>query len=591
MRYEDRIVEEVQSLNDIVEVISGYIPLRRAGKSFKAVCPFHNEKTASFMVSPEKQIWHCFGCSKGGDQFTFIQEMEGVEFPEALRILAKRAGIQLTYQNPEHHNQKTRLLDLCRLAADYWHEVLLKSDEAGFVRDYLKQRAVSEATASLFNLGYAKDEWEDGIKYFQQKGFSLKEVADTGLSVINAKGKPYDRFRGRLIFPIRDVHGNTVGFTARKMKEADQGGKYVNSPQNLIYNKSGILYNLDLARQEIKRLNYAILVEGNMDALSSYQAGTKNVIAVSGTALTEDQITLLKRYSINVMISFDADVAGTKANLRGIDLAWQAGFNVKVIHLPVGQDPDDLIKQSPEQWKRLVKQASNFMDYIFQVTFQELDLSRVDHKKLAAKKILPIIKKLGDGVERDHYLKKLSTILEVSEDSLINALRDIKDPAKKTPLVSPGHQILVLDQQKILSEQLIGLLINFPDQIEPVSQRLEPEMIKYPPVSSLYSQLIIYYNKDQQLDFNSLISRFSGEQASYLNQLSLFIDKDFFMNRPDLVNHETRQITRRLKDLYLHDQLQQINADLKKAEAKSDAAAMEQLGRQFSELADKLNQL
>jgi len=266
------------------------------------------------------------------------------------------------------------------------------------VRDYLKQRAVSEATASLFNLGYAKDEWEDGIKYFQQKGFSLKEVADTGLSVINAKGKPYDRFRGRLIFPIRDVHGNTVGFTARKMKEADQGGKYVNSSQNLIYNKSGILYNLDLARQEIKRLNYAILVEGNMDALSSYQAGTKNVIAVSGTALTEDQITLLKRYSINVMISFDADVAGTKANLRGIDLAWQAGFNVKVIHLPVGQDPDDLIKQSPEQWKRLVKQASNFMDYIFQVTFQELDLSRVDHKKLAAKKILPIIKKIPDGV-------------------------------------------------------------------------------------------------------------------------------------------------------------------------------------------------
>ena len=320
--------EEIKKRLDIVDLLGEYIKLKQAGSNFKALCPFHNEKTPSFMISPEKQIWHCFGCSKGGDQFTFIQEMEGVEFPEALRILARRAGVQLTYHNPEFHNQKTRLLDLLRTISEYWHQILLKDDSAENIRKYLSDRKINSQTIEDFNFGYAKDSWDDAIKYLQAKDFSLKEINDAGISVAGDRGKPYDRFRGRLIFPIRDVHGNVVGFTARKMQEEDKGGKYINSPQTAVYNKSSILYNLDLAKQEIKRLGYAILVEGNMDAVASYQAGTKNVIAVSGTALTLDQIDILKRYTINVMIAFDADVAGTNANLRGIDLAWQAGFNV-----------------------------------------------------------------------------------------------------------------------------------------------------------------------------------------------------------------------------------------------------------------------
>src|SRR3989344_2241203 len=572
-------IDEIKKRLDLVDLIAEFVKLNQAGSNFKALCPFHNEKTPSFMVSPEKQIWHCFGCSKGGDHFAFIRELEGVEFPEALRILARRAGVKLEYRNPEFHNQKSKLLDLCRTIADRWHQVLLADQTAGPVRQYLAERKVNPETIEAFNLCYAKDSWDDDIKYLQEKNFSLKEIADAGISAMSQQGKVFDRFKARLIFPIRDVHGNVVGFTARKMTEEDQGGKYINSPQTAIYNKSSILYNLDLAKTEIKRLNYAILVEGNMDAIASWQSGAKNVIAVSGTALTADQIVLLKRYTINVMIAFDADVAGTKANLRGIDLAWQAGLNVKVIHLPEGSDPDDLIRQDPAKWKELIRSSTNFMDYIFEVTFRDLDLSRVDHKKLAAKKILPLLSKMGDEVEKFHYVKKLSTILGVAEEVLLTALKGLKVKTEK-PTEAIKEAGKPVDHEKAMAEQLVALLLVFPEQLKLVIQHLRPEEISFKPASDLYKDLVIEYNKGEQLTENNLLESLNPEQSGYLSQLSLYVDKDFFADRPDLINHEIGQLVNRLKTLYIKKRLQALSAELQAAEQESNQQSVEELSRE-----------
>lgn len=579
--------DEIKQRLDIVDLIGEYVKLKPAGSNLRALCPFHNEKTPSFMVSPEKQIWHCFGCGKGGDHFTFIQELEGLEFPEALRILAQRAGVKLVYQNPEFHNHKTRLLDLCRLSADYWHGLLTGDQSADFVRKYLAERQLTPETVNEFSLGYAKNDWEDLIKYLQSKDYTLKEIADAGLSVPGKQERPYDRFRNRLIFPIRDVHGNVVGFTSRKMSEEDPGGKYVNSPQTQIYNKSQILYNLDLAKQEIKRLNYAILVEGNMDAIASYQAGIKNTVAVSGTSLTDEQIKLLKRYTLNVMIAFDADVAGAKANLRGIDLAWQAGLNVKVIHLPEGQDPDDLIRESKDKWKEAVKAADNFMDYIFTVTFKDLDLSRVDHKKLAAKKILAVVAKMGDEVERSHYLKKLADKLSVSEEALVKSLPGANNAAQKPKNEEQKTESIRVNKEQIVAEYLLALLIKFPEQIQSVSQRLTPEMITHIPSAELYKDLIIYYNKDQSFSFDDFKKGLNQDRADYLNQLSLLIDETFYQDKPDLISYEMVQMVGRLTEFYKKSRTKIIVEQIGLAEKAGDSEAV----NQFSEELNKLSRI
>jgi len=590
-------VNEIKQRLDIVDLIGEYVKLNPAGANFKALCPFHNEKTPSFIVSPEKQVWHCFGCAKGGDHFTFVQQMEGVEFPEALRMLATRTGVRLEYRDPEEHNYKTRLLDLCRHVAERWHSLLLNDPAAQAARDYLKQRQLSRETIEEFCLGYAPDSWDDAIKFLQGKSFTLKEIFDAGISITRLdqsgqagdKGKPYDRFRHRLIFPIRDVHGNIVGFTARKLREEDTGGKYVNSPQTSIYNKSQVLYNLSLAKAEIKRLGYAILVEGNMDVLAVYQAGTKNVVAVSGTALTGEQIKLMGRYAQNVMVAFDADVAGVTANLRGIDLLWQAGFNVKVIKLFGAKDPDELIRKNPEDWKKAIREAKNFMDYVFSVTLEPLDLKRVDHKKLAAKKLLPLLAKLGDAVERAHYLKKLAEILSVPEETLAKAI--LKFEEKKPSLKKTETPPITIEPGRAVAEHLLALLIKFPKELELVMQRLKPEMIGFSPAKLLYSQLIIYYNKDRHLAEKEVLAALNAESADYFNQLGLLIDETAFNDTPDLLHHEIIQATGRLKELYLKGRLKELSVSLALAEKQKNETEVTSLTEEISRFNSQLGEL
>ena len=323
---------------DIVQIIGEYIPLKKAGANWKANCPFHNEKSPSFMVNAEKQFWHCFGCSKGGDVFSFLQEMEGMDFPEALKILADRAGVKIdTFASEVNKSQKNRILEINNKAAYFFHHFLLEMPASGGARDYLKRRELKQETIEEWKVGFIPEQWDLLTQYLLKKGNSIDDLLASGLTIKKDGGGVYDRFRGRIMFPLWDMHGNIVGFTGRVLVETEKsGGKYVNTPQTLVYDKSRILYGLNFAKTEIKSKDFTVLVEGQMDVVACHQAGMKNVVASSGTALTFEQIKLLKRYSNNIAIAFDADAAGQNAAKRGIDLALEQGMNIKIIQIPAG---------------------------------------------------------------------------------------------------------------------------------------------------------------------------------------------------------------------------------------------------------------
>ena len=322
MPYFDSPIDEIKQRLDVVDIVREYVPLQQAGTNWRARCPFHNEKTPSFMVSKEKQIWHCFGCGKGGDLIEFVKEIEGIEFPEALRILAQKAGVVLRRQDPKVISVKTRLFDLMAEATNFFIGKL-NFIEAGQARKYLAERGLKEETLKEWQIGWALDSWDELAKYLQNKGFSDNQIVASGMVVKKQSGAGhYDRFRGRIMFPIFDVSGSVVGFTGRILIETDKsGGKYVNTPQTTIYDKSRVIFGLDKAKQEIRKKDLAVVVEGQMDVIASHQVGVCNVVASSGTALTNQQVGLLSRYTKNLAFCFDADSAGEQATKRGIDIA------------------------------------------------------------------------------------------------------------------------------------------------------------------------------------------------------------------------------------------------------------------------------
>ncbi|MCD4762066.1 DNA primase, partial [bacterium] len=414
--------EEIKAKLDIIDLIREYIPLKAAGVNFRAKCPFHREKTPSFTVSPEKQIYHCFGCGKGGDIFSFIQEIESVDFVGALKILAPKAGVALKRQDPKAASERNRVLDIIDIARRYYSKILIDSNQAKAARQYLKERGLKEEIIDEWQIGFSPDSWDSLSKILLGKGYAEHEIFKAGMNVKNStSSRFYDRFRGRIMFPINDVNTTTVGFSARVSpeKEAEEKmGKYINSPQTVVYDKSKILFGLDKAKQEIRRSDYAIVVEGQMDVITAHQAGFKNVVASSGTALTAHQVILLKRFTKNIMLAFDMDEAGATASDRGIQEALKQEMNIKVVELKDGKDPDDCIREDKEAWAEAVKTAKPMMQYYFDRTFSGMDLSDIVNRREAASILLNIIVKVGNRIEQDHWLKKLSEKIDVSESIL-----------------------------------------------------------------------------------------------------------------------------------------------------------------------------
>ncbi|MFQ5575996.1 MAG: DNA primase [Anaerolineae bacterium] len=504
------VVDDVKSRLDIVEFIAGYVPsLKKAGRTYKGLCPFHTEKTPSFIVFPETQTWHCFGaCGTGGDIFTFAMRREGLDFGETLKLLAAKAGVSLQEPTPETieaDRERRKLLEIVAAAAVFFNDQLLTSPQAAAARDYIAGRGLNAQTVHQFQLGFAPDRWEALTLHLQERGYTPADLLAAGLVTARDDGSPgHDRFRNRLVFPIRDVRGQVLGFGARALRQ-EQIPKYLNSPQSALFDKSALLYALDVAKGTIRDSGQAVIVEGYMDALQAHQQGFKNVVAQMGTALTEPQLKQLKRFARQFVLALDADSAGSAATLRGINVARESlseevvpvptargliryegrlQADIRIASLPPGQDPDDVLKEDSGAWQRLIQQALPLVDYYIRVVTAPLDLETAKGKAAAVQELMPLLREIQNPVEQSHYLQQLARIVKIDERTLraeLQRSRAAPEPAvqhhRPTPpslpsLSPPAGPRAAAGSPAGLEAYCLAMLIGQPGILDEVNQKL-----------------------------------------------------------------------------------------------------------------------
>jgi DNA primase len=603
-------VEEIKNRLDIVDVISGYIKLQKAGRNFRARCPFHSEKTPSFMVSPERQIWHCFGCGKGGDIFGFVKEIEGTEFVDALRTLAQRAGVILKKQDPKTQTERQRLYKICELAARFFQKQLEASSVGKKIEKYLAERGINKNSMRDWRLGYAPDSWETLSQFLKSRGYTDGEIIKSGVAVEKEKSQSpnsniqyYDRFRGRIMFPIFDLNGQVVGFAGRVAPGGDEkSAKYVNTPQTLIYDKGRLLYGLDKAKIEIKRKNFCVLVEGNTDVIMSHQAGVFNVVASSGTALTEEHLKIIKRYTDNLVLAFDTDLAGINATKRTANLALSQGFNAKIIVTPSGKrikDPADLIRENPRAWEKIISSAQGIIEFCLSDALARHDIKTANGKKEAAKELLPLFKKIADPIEKAHWIGELAKKLRVAEKLLSEALNKISSP-REALQTQNKTQTIKTNQPKSrrlrLEEELIGSIVGTSEPKEAINEILKWQNINKienvfnaPHTKNIFKNLAQHLQKSQITDKINLTKLQSGllpEQTIYLNQIILIAE----IRQIDPQKH-TEHINScliSLKKEIIREKMEKLQYEIKNLEDKNDRKKLFNLLDKFKSLSQQL---
>ncbi len=471
------VIDEVKQRTDIIDVIGQYTTLTKSGRTFRALCPFHSEKHPSFYVYPDQQSWHCFGaCNTGGDVFSFIMKKQGIDFGEALRQLAQRAGVTIPsrFEGGAESKAKQKLYQANQAAAQYFNNTL-NATAGKKALSYAAGRGFTPKTIADFQLGYSPNSWEGLKQHLADKGYTEKELLDAGLIVEADDGKTHDRFRNKLMFPISDARGNITGFGARVLDESLP--KYINSPQTSIFDKSGTLYGLNLAKDAIRQQNTAVIVEGYMDVITAHQHGFNNVVASMGTSVTEKQVSTLKRMTKNIVLALDADAAGEEATLRAVGYENTLDAEVRVIIMPQGKDPDDVIKEDAQAWQKLLAGALPIIDYTFDKVTSELDLTKVSDKTLARDKLLPIIGEIKDIVRKTHYLQKLARLIEVNERNLEADLARIRpEPFRgrveaPAPGAAPSLQPILSSPKE---EYCLALLLQHPE-LKKKGDQLAPE--------------------------------------------------------------------------------------------------------------------
>lgn len=581
-------VDQVKEKIDVAEVISQYIKLKKVGRSLVGLCPFHHEKTPSFNVSPERQMWYCFGCQKGGDVFAFLMQKEGLEFGEALRILAKQAGVELKERNfdPQKQQRKERLVQAVSLSSRLYQHVLEKNAIGKKALDYLGKRGVKKEMMTEFELGYAPQSWQATGEFLQKKGYAENELLEAGLVIGKTQGQGsrgwYDRFRGRLVFPIKDLFGRTVGFSARALGSEEP--KYLNSPDSPIFQKGNLLYRLGLAKEEIRNRDLAILVEGNLDVVSVYQAGFKNVVAPLGSALTEDHLKMLKRFTPNLVFGFDQDEGGQKATLRALPLAQTLGFNSKVAVWKDAKDPDELVKKDPLAFAKAINEAVSALDYIFNYSASRFNLKSAGGKKSIADLAMPFLIATTDQIRLDTYIKDLAQKLGVEEKSIWQEIEKIKNEKVKIKNnqkddTNPNSPIPPAPKTRgeLLGERILTLLLSLPPHA-----CTNPQF--YQPIASLTASML--ESEWQQELFEVLASRFLAAETIDPTEISQTLSpalKDLFnklllqplpeTESEDALLSELQMLTLEIKKSFKIKELIELKDQLLKAE-KEDKPEM-----------------
>jgi DNA primase len=589
-------LEEIKSRLNIVDVLGEYLRLDKTGTNYRALCPFHNEKSPSFMVSEEKQIWHCFGCQKGGDIFSFVMEIEGLEFRDAMRQLAEKAGVELRAVAPGMLEKKNRTTEILELATKFYEIQLWKGAGKEKIVSYLKERGLIEEIIKLFRLGYAPNGWRNILEFLTKRGFSVEEIEKTGLLVRkdgasqnNAETKFYDRFRDRIIFPICDYSGRVLGYSARVAPGGDESqAKYVNSPETEVYHKSKALYGIDKAKGEIKQKDFVLLVEGNMDVIAASQAGIKNVVAVSGTALALAQLDTLKRYTKNLKMLFDMDSAGEAATKKSIKLCLEKNISVQIVELPFGKDAADLAKNNPEKLREAIESSKSAMEYLYDKAFSAHDKDAAEGKKKISEELMEMVESLSSEVEKSHWVKKIAQGLDAPESALTDMLKKTKlgnriSVRKKNQADEP---MVTEDRQKvdILLEELTGLAL--------VSGEIWKELLEkneYHACFSGFFLLDLMLKRGVEFNFDFTILTGNIDRELKLQAEKLYFRKKFRLGLNNSLEEiqvesfpvEFEGILFELKKEIKKIKLIQITKDLKLAESRKDKAALDFLREEF----------
>lgn len=576
---------------DVVSLIGETVQLKKAGKNFRGLCPFHSEKSPSFMVSPERQIWHCFGCQKGGTVFDFVMEQEHIEFGEALRILAKRAGVTLQTRgaNVGLSEKRERLYQLNTLAMEFYHYILMKHKAGQKALEYVRNRKINDKVIETFRLGFAPHQ-RDALTTFliKKKHFTSAELIEAGVS-IQSERSVVDFFWNRLMFPLYDHRGNIVGFSGRILEENARGPKYINTRETLLYHKGETFYGIQVTKDAIQKTKQAILVEGEFDVISCFQAGIPNVLAVKGTALTPMQVTLLSRYAEKITICFDGDHAGQEAIKRSIPLIDKKNLQTTVVIIPGSKDPDEALKTNELSFKQALKHDVSVYDYLFDQAVASADATTAEGKREIADSFLPTLASIENMIIREHYLKKLSVLIDTSYENLTREIERLGQPNQtKVGVVTEPEK---RSREEILEEYLTSLIVQSDDPKKAVTTSIEilaNSMGKERAYQKIIYQLIEFSQTFQNaFDHTSFSAKLPHELMPLYNKSLLFplpkLTAEAFLA-------EVRKTALQLRELYLRTKIKQLSEQIKQKEQEGNTEAVHHLQLSFNEAAKLLQE-
>ncbi|MEK7620189.1 MAG: DNA primase [Patescibacteria group bacterium] len=580
--------DEIKQKLDILDLVSEYVALKPSGSTgFKGLCPFHSEKSPSFHVSQDRQNWHCFGCSEGGDCFSFVMKMEGMTFPEALMHLGKKVGVEVRRLPTAETNTRSRMLQVNDLAQKFYRKVLIDSPKASAARAYVEKRQIPTELAETFGLGYAPDDWDTLSQFLLKHGFSEGELVQAGVSMRRKQGSGViDRFRNRLMIPLRDHHGNTVGFTGRSMPGDEQGPKYMNSPETPVYSKTHLVFGLDLAKQPAREAGAMVIVEGNLDVVASHKAGVANIVASSGTALTQEQLELIKRYTTTIVFAFDSDAAGLKAAKKGMSLARTLEFDIRAAILPEGvKDPDELVQKDPELWKRLVEHSEPIMKFFLSHVTRGKDLKNIDDKRAIARELLPALGEMTSVVEREHWLQVVADLLQISVDQLRPSIpKQVASPVSPSRPVSPSSPSLPKSEKA--RRLLLGYLLKTPEAFDTFRKRFEKAFGGQEQWITLYKFAADTYDSASQPAQKPFFSRMKDLTDGHPSQALLceLLDTSMFMADETFQDLPPQKVLEHIDHLFslldeeaTTQQRSTLARELRQAEAAGDTQAVMRL--------------
>jgi len=569
----DNPVEEIKRKLDIVEYIGSFITLKKAGRNFKAICPFHNEKTPSFVISPERQIWHCFGaCGEGGDIFKFLMKWENITFIEALKELAKKTGVVLKKVDFEDKiwKKRERFFNMNLLAAEFFAFLLNKEKYGGKAMSYLKSRDIKLPIIKKFQLGYAPQSWDSLKMFLRKKNFSDEEMLENGLLVKGEKGGFYDRFRGRLMFPIRDSRDFIIGFSGRNINGDDKQAKYINTPETPIYHKRETLFGINLAKEAIKKERNVYIVEGEFDMITPYMYGFTNFVAIKGTALTKEQLLLLRRYTDKITLTLDADLAGEESTHRGIEEAERLDLEIRIARLSGGKDPDEAIKKDINLFKKDIAKTVPVYDFLIESSEKKYPDESSFSKKKIADEVLPYIERITNPIIKSHYIKKMSVVLNVSEESIEMMMRTIRRKRKQQSSFKPKSQTISKEDRQVLIEKyLLSYFFQKDDPFsitEKIFKLLEDKDFALLAHQKIIEIFLLYKNEAKKFDLDKFVAKLSPELRQVFDELYLFASVDQPMNEENIdrliVEIKRFSLKRKIKTILENDETKEKKQEL-----------------------------